>query len=85
MPADYYRNEFSGNLHRRGCKHTSARHAKPQKQYDGWTVSKLIDEAERDSRLHFLVLSLCCFDVDEIDQVNRRLYETEIPQMRRST
>jgi hypothetical protein len=83
--ADYYRNDFTGNIHRRGCKHASARHGKPRRELNGKTVSDLIDDAEGDSRLEFLHLSLCCFDPDEIDQVNQRRYETKIPQMRRST
>jgi hypothetical protein len=85
MPADYYRHDFSGSIHRRGCKHASARHAKPHKEWDGQSVTDLIDDAEADSRLEFLHLSMCCFSVDEINQVTQRRSDTKIPQMRRST
>ena len=85
MPTDYYRNNFSGNIHRRGCKNASARHGKPLKQYNGWSITDLIDEAEADSRLEFLHLSLCCFEVQELTLVNQRRLETKVPQLRRST
>jgi hypothetical protein len=83
MPADYYRNDFSGAIHRRGCKHASARHGKPQKAWDGWSVTDLIDDAEAGSRLEFLILSPCCFTVDEIVVVYQRRADSKVPQLRR--